>query len=118
MPPSFRPGSARGRQLWASSYDGPGNGGEIAQALAVGALGAQVYVTGRSYSGTSDDYATLAYDTSTGAQRWVARYNGPGNGFDLPYAMAVRPNESMVYVTGNSLGNTSDDYLTVAYLTG
>src|SRR5207245_4287141 len=65
--------------------------------------------TGRAYDGTSDDYATLAYSARTGSQLWVSLYNGPGNGYDLPFAMAVRPDGRAVYVTGNSLGLTSED---------
>ena len=50
-------------------------------AVAVSPDGAKVFVTGVSYGSTSGgDYATVAYDASTGAQLWVKRYNGPANG--------------------------------------
>ena len=107
--------AATGRVQWASTYNGPGNDIDVAKALTVGPDGRQVLVTGRAYNGTSDDYATLAYDARTGTQLWVALYNGQGNGFDLPFAMAIRPDGRAVYVTGNSLGRRSDDYLTIAY---
>jgi hypothetical protein len=153
-------------------YNGPGNGGDFARALAVDGLGT-VYVTGRSWGGattgddyatvaydaatgtlggavqrtrqwpgrrhrprgrqlrhrlrhrwelwratTGDDYATVAYDAATGTQRWVARYNGLGNGEDVALALAV-DGLGTVYVTGYSYGGATTgydyDYATVAY---
>src|SRR5262249_55404248 len=54
-----------------------------------------------------------------GAQLWVQRYYGPGNGLDAASSVAVSPGGSKVFVTGESKGATPDtdsgDYLTVAY---
>src|SRR4030066_122416 len=88
-------------EAWVASYNGPGNYDDYASALAVDASG-NVYVTGRSWSGTSYDYATIKYD-SNGDTLWVRRYNGPGNGFDEAIALAV-DNSGNVYVTGHSTG--------------
>jgi hypothetical protein len=103
-----------GNQLWVARYDGPASGNDFAVALAVGTSG-NVYVTGSSGGiGTSDDYATIKYD-STGNQLWLARYDGPAHGTDQPAAIALGPNEN-VHVTGASTGtNTSSDYATVQY---
>jgi hypothetical protein len=100
-------------------FDGTGNGIDQATALAVSPNGDTVFVTGNSYGGgtTKVDYATLAYDATTGAPRWAnaARYNGPGNGGDYATALAVSPDGMTVYVTGRSPANGQNDYLTIAY---
>jgi hypothetical protein len=110
--------SIPGAQLWVSRYNGPKNKDEFANATAVSPDGTEVFVTGNSYGGStgSDDYATVAYDASTGAQLWVSRYNGAGDGYDAATALGVSPDGSMVFVTGSSYGSTTtNDYATVAY---
>ena len=65
-------------------YNGPGNGDDVAYALGVSPDGSKVFVTGRSTGSTSADYATVAYDASSGTQLWVKRYNGPGTAWTGP----------------------------------
>ncbi|MFO0753612.1 MAG: hypothetical protein U0411_09850 [Thermodesulfovibrionales bacterium] len=92
-----------GNELWVARYNGPGNKGDGALALAVGPSGT-IYVTGYGYgSGTNFDYATIAYDSS-GNELWVARYNSPANGDDNATALAVGPSGT-IYVTGCRYGN-------------
>jgi DNA-binding beta-propeller fold protein YncE len=109
--------NASGTLVWAAHYNGPAHGADTAAAVAVTPNGQTVYVTGSSQgNGTGADYATIAYDTHTGAQLWVQRYNGPGNGTDAATSMAVSRDGTKVYVTGESLGPSgSYDYATVAY---
>ncbi len=54
--------TATSAQLWASNYNGPGNGQDFATSVAVSPVGGTVFVTGQS-TGTSSgpDYATVAY---------------------------------------------------------
>src|SRR5258707_9020751 len=100
--------AATGAQLWASRYSGPGNGENNARQVTVSPDGGTVFVTGGSLgSGSGTDYATVAYDAATGAQRWVSRYNGPGNANDEALSLAVSPDGATVFVTGASAGATS-----------
>jgi outer membrane protein assembly factor BamB len=107
--------SNSGNQLWAARYNGPGNSGDFADAIAADGVG-KVYVTGYSWRGaTGYDYATLAYDSNSGNQLWLARYNG-GNGSDFGTAIAV-DGAGDVYVTGDSSngGTTDYAYATIKY---
>jgi hypothetical protein len=107
--------SPSGTQQWVARYDGAANGDDWPNDLAVDASGS-VYVTGYSSgSGTVYDYATVKYDRS-GAQSWVARYNGPGNTNDRARALGV-DGSGNVYVTGDSGEGSPNlsDYVTVKY---
>ncbi len=101
---------------WVQRYDGPANGTDVANALAVRAD--TVYVTGQSAGiGTgSYDYATIKYTPAgdTTGLGWVRRYNGPVNSTDCAYALAV-DGAGNVYVTGQSPSTTDYDYATIKY---
>jgi WD40 repeat protein len=109
--------AATGRRLWAKGYNGPLNNDDEATAIAVSPSSTTVYVTGFSWGTVgAEDYATIAYNATTGARRWVKRYNGPVNGHDDANAIAVNPSTGTLYVTGQSDGGIAGlDYATVAY---
>ena len=109
-----------GAQLWAKHYSGPGNDGDFATSVAVSPDGKALFVTGASTGAAAPirryDYATVAYSAATGAQLWIKRYNGPGNKDDSASSVAVSPAHDTVFVTGGSIGATSQiDYATIAY---
>jgi hypothetical protein len=95
-----------GNQLWASAYNGPGNGYDEARAIAADASG-NVYVTGYS-AGLSANYdvVTIMYNAA-GVQQWATRFNGTANGFDEGYDIAVDASGN-VYVTGGTVTTTSN----------
>ncbi|MCK4233477.1 SBBP repeat-containing protein [candidate division WOR-3 bacterium] len=93
-----------GNQLWVERYNGPGNGDDRANAIAVDNFG-NVYVAG----GSEGDYATVKYN-SAGIEQWVVRYNGSGSGSSRSNSMVI-DSACNVYVTGGSEG----DYATVKY---
>ncbi|MBA3649096.1 MAG: SBBP repeat-containing protein [Chitinophagales bacterium] len=102
-----------GVRQWTAEYNGPISEVDIATALAVDNNG-NAYVTGYSDGTTDFDYATIKYNTN-GKQKWVARYNGPANGFDIAYAIAV-DDAGNVYVTGGDEKTAyNGDYLTIKY---
>ena len=109
-----------GNPLWVARYDGPGNLNDAAAALAVDE-GGNVYITGESCGaglpmGRCMDFATIKYDPE-GNPAWVARYDGPGNGYDAGRALALDV-DGNVYVTGSSLGAgpiLHSDYATIKY---
>jgi outer membrane protein assembly factor BamB len=107
--------AATGATRWTRRYDGSGHGDDFPTGIAVSSDGTSVVVTGYSMdSGTEFDMATLSYDASTGATRWVRRLVGPGSSREVALAMSVSPDGSHIYVAGGS----SFDFgvLTVAYL--
>jgi uncharacterized delta-60 repeat protein len=95
--------------VWVRRYNGPANDFDVAHAMAVDNLG-NVIVTGHSVgSGTSEDYATIKYD-SDGDTLWLRIYNGTGNTPDQATALAV-DDSGCVYVTGGS----GSDCVTIKY---
>ena len=68
-----------------------------------------VFVTGNSLDSTNEDYVTIKYSNS-GIPLWTNRYHGPGNGDDVPAAIAL-DGSGNVFVTGRSSGSPPPDYL-------
>lgn len=106
--------NSSGVQQWLARYNGTGNSYDYGHALAVDDTG-NVYVTGWSW-GTSSfaDCATIKYNTD-GVQKWVARYNGPGNGNEQSVSI-VLDKAGNVYIAGNSTGSTGNiDAIVIKY---
>ena len=94
---------------WRSTYDGPASQADAATAIAIAPSGGRVFVTGSSDASTGRSrLATVAYDATTGAMRWVARERTAGDGF----VNDIVAGSGRVFVAGG--GRRS--MLTVAYV--
>ena len=103
-----------GAELWSAQHDGPAHGIDLPTTVAVGETGT-VFVSG-SVADESNDWVTLAYDGTTGAELWTNSYDGVGASQDTPRSAVVSPDGATLVVTGNSDGvGTDGDYATVAY---
>jgi len=107
--------TSSGTQRWIYRYNGPGNSDDRANSLAYGTDG-NIYIAGYSTgSGTNDDFTVISL-TSSGTQRWVYRYNGPGNGDDRANSLAYGT-DGNIYAAGNSVDNGPGSDFTVISLT-
>ncbi len=106
-----------GSVLWEKQFNGPGNSRDEVYAMAMDSFG-NVAVTGISVGLQGIyDYYTIKYSGDDGTPLWEKRYNGPGNGYDQPNAIAV-DTEGNVVVTGISQTTASIlqmDIYTVKY---
>jgi DNA-binding beta-propeller fold protein YncE len=97
-----------GRVSWIAKFDGPGRSADTGEAVVVAPDGETVFVTGSAAEGGesgSYDIATVAYDASTGLERWAAIYDGGGAGVGTgegACCAAVSPDGSTLYVAGFS----------------
>jgi hypothetical protein len=125
--------TASGAQLWVARYTGAGHHQDFPTAITLSPDGTRAFVTGVQNMDVLDayelvgDYVTIAYDTATGAQLWVADYQAPGpyptlccglshNQYSEALSVAVSPDGSRVAVTGFS-GQSPSDGFDVAFAT-
>jgi len=110
-----------GALLWEKRYNGPANGSDSANAVAVDDSG-NIVVTGRYFpdSLSGNDYYTAKYAAADGALIWERRYGNATNGSDGASAVAVDGNDNVV-VTGSSVSVSNgfpinaSDYYTAKY---
>jgi PQQ-like domain len=112
--------AAAGTKRWAALYPGtasPQEFGVVATAMALSPDGSGVFVTGQGTAHGTTHYTTVAFEATTGAQRWARQ--APLNGFGLPRGIAVAPGGTEVFVTGTTTAGLASSgataYATVAY---
>jgi len=104
-----------GAVTWTSTFNGDGNGTDVASALVVDANG-NVFVTGYSYrGGVNYDITTIKY-SSAGVQNWQA-YSGNGtSAFDEGKDITVDSNNDIIVTGGvQNAAGTNTDYRTIKY---
>ncbi len=107
--------SSEGTPLWTNRYHGPGNGSDLAAAMALDFSG-NVIVTGWSMGGgTPYDLATIKY-SSAGIPLWTNRYPALVHWENQPCALAVDGSNNVI-VAGCSLSGSGGnyDYATIKY---
>jgi DNA-binding beta-propeller fold protein YncE len=101
--------AATGQRLW-TAYQRADTGS--AERVAVSPDGSRVFVAGfRSIGNALSDNLTLAYDAGTGQLLDSALYDGLHSSQDYVFDMALSPDGSRVFVTGESLAQ----YVTIGY---
>jgi hypothetical protein len=104
-----------GAVAWSRHWDNAGLEDDPTS-LAVAPDGSRIYVTGLTEAASGQiDYATIAYNASTGTKLWVRTYDGPAGGFDAALSVAADPGGARVYVTGSSAGTSVGKFATIAY---
>jgi outer membrane protein assembly factor BamB len=92
---------------WITAYGGPDHDHDAVEAIAATPDGELIVVTGRSWAEEDPDVATVAYETETGDQQWVDRFDTEHVGGDAGRALAVGPGGERVYVVARSEGARS-----------
>jgi hypothetical protein len=113
-----------GKRLWTATYAGPCY--NQAFGLVVSSKSNLVYVTGVDSvnddgSPLNQDAVTIAYDGTTGTQRWLAEYKLPAKA-GAGFAIALSPDGSELFVGGEANSAVQDKQfqtqasaLTIAY---
>ncbi len=106
--------SSSGKRLWLRRYNGPGDRGDRAVALAYGGAGS-VVVTGESADPTVGFHsATIKYNKD-GRRQWIARHRAPTGPVALPRDIAV-DGDGNVYIAGQQVGpRLTEDIFTIKY---
>jgi hypothetical protein len=112
--------TANGTQRWSAKYNGPVSRNDRGVAVAVTPDDATVVVTGISggvlqgASLVSDDDITLAYNATTGAPQWTARYDEKQE--DIVSAIGIASGGANAVITSVSWkGGRNADYAVIAY---
>jgi len=107
--------TAVGTQRWVYRYNATNNT-DWARAIVYG-LDGNIYAAGKSNTYTTDDDIVVISLTSSGAQRWVYRYNGPVNNIDDAYAI-VYGTDGNIYIAGTSMSSSTNyDFVVISLTT-
>jgi hypothetical protein len=101
-------------ERWVYRYGAPLNGGGARSIVCL--ADGNLYAGGEGWdSGSPVDFTIISL-TTTGEERWVYRYDGPGSGEDRAYSI-VSGADGNLYAAGYSTGSGTHDDFTVIGLT-
>jgi len=108
--------TSAGGERWAYRYNGPGDSSDLARSIvcsADGNLYAAGYCSYGTSSGIDQDFSIISL-TPAGGERWVYRYNGPGDAADWANSI-VCGLDGNVYAAGVSTGSgTAQDFTVIS----
>ncbi|MGE5382237.1 MAG: T9SS type A sorting domain-containing protein [Omnitrophica WOR_2 bacterium] len=102
-----------GNQVWEKRQSGTKYAAEIGMTLALDADNNPV-VSGTVWNGHDMDLVTMKYDATNGEIIWQTTYGGQAQGMDVPSAIAIAPDGSVV-VTGITYSGNNITWLTLKY---
>lgn len=103
-----------GVRIWAKFYDGPGKETDFGNAIAVMPSGT-VYVGGDTERAmVNRDYLTIKYNKN-GGKLWAKTYNGPGQGDDGVFGLAVDALGNACVTGWVSVSSSNTDFATIKY---
>jgi hypothetical protein len=106
--------SSAGVLQWASTFDGGGN--DSATCIVVSSTDTnKIYISGYSYSNSTNDYLTLRYD-GAGTEIWNENFNSLQNGNDQATAIALDTLGNVIVTGQNQISPITRVYTTVKYL--
>lgn len=101
--------SASGSLIWAKTYNGAGNGDDIATDVQIDAIG-NVYICGTYYKNSTDsNNAIIIKYNDAGTQKWTYTYNGPGSRHDGLTSIYLATSNAVVAV-GTAWGGSTTQY--------
>jgi hypothetical protein len=97
---------ASGLERWSAVVGMP----DLLDGASVGIVrGGRLYIAGTMLAtGEGLDYEMHAFDAASGAVLWSATYARPGHNMDMVSDIAASADGSLVFVTGTSVGDSSD----------
>jgi len=107
--------TSAGSRRWVYTYNGTRDDVDEAYSVIYGGDG-NIYAAGVSDETSTGDDFTVVSLTSSGTQRWVYKYNGPGNGSDEAAAI-IWGADGNLYAAGRSIGSGTNSDFTVISLT-
>ena len=107
--------ASTGRVTWHRRLNS-GDGLDLPSGLAVSPDGSSVVVTGTVHADRmAADFATIAYDSTTGTTLWKKRFDGPQGYSDSAADLVMSPSGEAVFVIGTSQERIAEGIATVGY---